>query len=52
MENIVGKDITHIMKYMVVQQLGWERGNDVFLVQYDVSFYTSCVFTVVLKTDA
>ena len=52
METIVRKHITRILKYMLVQQLGWERGNVVYLAQYDISFYTSCVFTAVLKTDA
>ena len=56
METIVRKQITRILKYMVVRQLGWERGNVVVVVvsplQYIVTFYTSCVIFAVLKTGA
>ena len=57
METIVRKHIARILKYMVVQQLGWDRGNVVAVVvvsplQYIVKFYTSCVIFAVLKTGA
>ena len=57
LEAIVGKHIARILKDIMVQQLGWGRGNVVvvfcfFYLQYVVSFYTSCVVTAVLKTDA
>ena len=49
--------IVRILKYMAVQQLRWGTSNFFYLFiyfffQYDVSFYTSCVITAVLKTDA
>ena len=53
METIVRKHIARILKYMVVQQLGGGRVMLLlFFLQYVVSFYTSCVITTVLKTDA
>ena len=58
METIVRKHIARILKYMLVQQLGWDRGNVVAVVvvvsplQYIVKFYTSCVIFAVLKTGA
>ena len=60
METIVRKRIAHILKYMVVQQqLGWGKGIVVFyLFVYFffllgvIIFYTSCVTTAALKTDA
>ena len=53
METIVGKHIARILKHMVVQQLGvGEVMLLLFFLQYVFSFYTSCVITIVLKTDA
>ena len=49
------KQIAHILKYMVVQQLGW-RGVMflfflIFFLQYFVIFYTSCGIISALKAD-
>ena len=46
METIVRKHVARILKYMVVQQLGWGRGNVFLFFQYIVNFYASCVFSL------
>ena len=54
METIVRKHVAHILEYMVVQQhFGWGKGNVViFFLLSVVIFYTGCVITAALKTDA
>ena len=55
MQTIVTKHIGRILKYLVVQQFGWGRGNVAvvaFPLQYVVNFYTSCIIFAVLKTGA
>ena len=47
------KQIAHILKYMVLQQLGW-RGVMfffIFFLLYIVIFYTSCGIISALKAD-
>ena len=55
MDTIVRKHIARILKYMVVQHLGWGGVMLMlllFFLQYVISFYTSCIITADLKADA
>ena len=47
--------MTHILKYIVEQNLGQGRTNVVifiFFVLYLIIFYTTCIIAAALKTDA